>query len=526
MPRFHLAVRARRFHEEPPDPFAALLDRELTGAILTAVEPAPWDRVVRLRWRLPLRDDGATLRTVVVELLGRSANLVLLDELGAVLAYCRDLRSAFRAPAVGRRYEPPPGREAYAGLPAGPLDARSIAGRFVTPAEFLAPLCKPLALDLPVERSTERLEEILLSLKMQAWSPVVYSGRPLEAYVEGDPVGRDEIVPLALALQSPERVFGGDRVVSRYDSPSEATEVACTLLERLRDFRDRRDHLAAQVRHEVERCDVLLGKLQRELDAARRSDELRRLAEALLAGLRTARLEKDAAVVADPYDPSGALLRVPIDPARSLQENAQLLFARWKKGRRGLVTIETRIEAVRSRRDEWRGLETPAAAARTRDDLDRLKEAMGRLGVVHAAPAKTRGAAPRRKEVPARVRRFTSPDGFVILVGKSGEENDTLTFRVASPNDFWLHAAGQPGAHVVVRNPQRLKSLPEPTLRAAAQAAAFYSGARAEGKVEVHYTQRRYVHKGKGMPSGQVLLRRFRSIQVAPRPPASTLEDV
>jgi predicted ribosome quality control (RQC) complex YloA/Tae2 family protein len=519
-------LRARRFQEEAPDPFAALLDRELAGAILTAIETMPWDRVVRLRLRLPRRDDGATVRNLVVELLGRSANLLLLDEADTILAFCRDPKSAFRAPAVGHRYEPPPGREAYAGLRPGPLDGRLISEKFASPAEFLAPLCKPLALDLPVERPGERLEEILRAVGDEVWSPVVYSVRPLEAYMEGDAAGRDEIVPLALPVRSPERVFGGERLVAPQASPSEATEIACNLLERLRDFRDRRDHLAAQVRHEVERCDVLLGKLEREIDAARRSEDSRRLAESLLAGLRTARVEANEAVVPDPYDPSGALIRVPIDPAQSLQENAQLLFARWKKGRRGMVTIGKRIEAVRRRRDEWRGLETPAAAARTQADLDRLKEAMGRLGLVHAAPAKTKGATPRLKEIPARVRRFTSPDGLVILVGKSGEENDTLTFRVASPNDFWLHAAGQPGAHVVVRNPQRLKSLPEPTLRAAAQAAAFYSGARAEGKVEVHYTQRRYVHKRKGMPSGQVLLRRFRSIQVAPRPPASTLEDV
>jgi predicted ribosome quality control (RQC) complex YloA/Tae2 family protein len=124
------------------------------------------------------------------------------------------------------------------------------------------------------------------------------------------------------------------------------------------------------------------------------------------------------------------------------------------------------------------------------------------------------------------VRRYTSPDGLAILVGRSGEENDTLTFRVASPWDFWLHAAGRPGAHVVVRNPKRLKTLPERSLRVAAEIAAFHSGARQESKVEVHYTQRKHIHKKKGMPGGQVLLRRFRTIQVAPRLPVSTVQEV
>jgi predicted ribosome quality control (RQC) complex YloA/Tae2 family protein len=124
------------------------------------------------------------------------------------------------------------------------------------------------------------------------------------------------------------------------------------------------------------------------------------------------------------------------------------------------------------------------------------------------------------------VRRHTTADGFVIMVGRSGAENDTLTFKVASPEDFWLHAAGSPGAHVVVRNPARVRLLPERTLRAAAGIAAHYSGSRGEGKVEVHYTQRKHVHKRKGMPPGQVLVRKFQSIRVAPHLPEPMAEDV
>ena len=78
----------------------------------------------------------------------------------------------------------------------------------------------------------------------------------------------------------------------------------------------------------------------------------------------------------------------------------------------------------------------------------------------------------------------------------------------------------------MVRNPQRLGALPEATLRAAAEIAAYYSGARADSKVEVHYTQRKHVHKRKGMPKGQVLVRRFRTVQVAPRLPIPAAEDV
>jgi predicted ribosome quality control (RQC) complex YloA/Tae2 family protein len=536
LPRFHL-LTARRVAEEPPDRFSAWLDQELTGAVLISLEKRPWDRVIEMRYRLPLRQDGAPERRLVVELLGRSANLIVLDPEGVILGYCRDLASQFRAPAVGERYQPPPGREEFASVPAG-ADAVPIAReRFGGAAQFLSRVSPLLARDLAAagageETAGRRLAEILEAAGAAAWSPVVYSIRPLDEMSEGDDPGRDDLIVSALPLLSPARrpAGAGERasplVGTPFSSPSEAAEAGYGLLERLRDFKDLRDHHEALVRKEIERLSTLQGKLDAELSGAKGSDRFRRMGEALLAGLTTARVEKDRAIVADPYDADGEPLSVPIDPSLSLQENARLLFERYKKGKRGVATIEKRHQAVRARLGEWRALAAPAAAVRTAADLDRLREAMAGLGLVHAPRPGKGDLPPRPKEAPARVRRYTSPDGLLIMVGKSGEENDTLTFRVASPGDFWLHAADRPGAHVVVRNPKRLKTLPEKSLRVAAEIAAYHSGARQEAKVEVHYTQRKHVHKRKGMPSGQVLLRRFRSVQVAPRLPTSTIEEV
>lgn len=536
LPRCHL-VTARRVAEQPPDRFAAWLDQELAGAVLASLEKRPWDRLIEMRFRLPRRRDGAPERKLVVELLGRSANLIVLDPEGVILGYCRDLASQFRAPAVGERYQPPPGREEFASIPVGAEAVPIARETFGGAAQFLARVSPLLARDLAAagageETAGRRLGEILEAARAGAWSPVVYSIRPLEEMIEGDDPGRDDLIVSPLPLLAPPLrragVGGEDSpfVATPFPGPSEAAEAGYGLLERLRDFKDLRDHHEALVRKEIERLATLQVKLEAELSGARGSDRFRRLGEALLAGLSAARVEKDRAIVPDPYDADGEPLAVPINPALPLHENARLLFNRYKKGKRGVATIEKRLDAVRARLAQWRALQVPAAAVRTPADLDRLREAMAGLGLVHAPRPPKGGLPPRPKEAPARVRRYTSPDGLAILVGRSGEENDTLTFRVASPWDFWLHAAGRPGAHVVVRNPKRLKTLPERSLRVAAEIAAFHSGARQESKVEVHYTQRKHIHKKKGMPGGQVLLRRFRTIQVAPRLPVSTVQEV
>jgi len=111
-------------------------------------------------------------------------------------------------------------------------------------------------------------------------------------------------------------------------------------------------------------------------------------------------------------------------------------------------------------------------------------------------------------------------DGFEVLIGRGDADNDRLTFRLATPNDFWLHVAGASGSHVVVRNPSGLEELPRPVLERAAELAVWYSKARgAGGKVEVHVCRVRDVRKPRGFESGKVVLRRFDAIRVYVKPP-------
>lgn len=113
-------------------------------------------------------------------------------------------------------------------------------------------------------------------------------------------------------------------------------------------------------------------------------------------------------------------------------------------------------------------------------------------------------------------RRFVSPDGMTVLVGRTAEDNDVLTLKLASPRDFWFHVAGESGSHVVVRNPENLDRLPRETERFAAALAAGYSKAGKGGRVAVHVTRCEEVSKPRGMPAGKVLLGRFRSVMVTP----------
>jgi len=113
-------------------------------------------------------------------------------------------------------------------------------------------------------------------------------------------------------------------------------------------------------------------------------------------------------------------------------------------------------------------------------------------------------------------RRFVSPDGFVVLVGRTASDNDIVTFKLGTPQDFWLHVSGESGSHVIVRNPEGLTRLPRETLRFAAGLAAGYSKARNAGRIAVHVAFCRDVRKPRGVPPGTVTLKQFTTVHVTP----------
>ncbi|MBF6592711.1 MAG: DUF814 domain-containing protein, partial [Ktedonobacterales bacterium] len=111
--------------------------------------------------------------------------------------------------------------------------------------------------------------------------------------------------------------------------------------------------------------------------------------------------------------------------------------------------------------------------------------------------------------------RFTSSDGFTIWVGKNSQQNEHVTFDIATGSDIWLHARGVPGAHVIVKSAGR--PAPPATLHEAAALAAWYSGSRAAGSVPVDYTEQRYVRHMKDGGPGMVIYVKEKTIPATPR---------
>jgi predicted ribosome quality control (RQC) complex YloA/Tae2 family protein len=279
----------------------------------------------------------------------------------------------------------------------------------------------------------------------------------------------------------------------------------------------------------AERAEALLAILGREMQrlfraeqGARRDLELfespekyRRWGEALLAGLRHANRVGEVVMVPDPYDEARGDMAVPVKPGVSLQQAADEHFQRHRKAVRGLQQATKRAESLAARRERLEALQLIAS-------IPELEEAMRSEGLAVALEPSTRAGRAASKEQKPRlegVRLYTSSDDIRIMAGRSGKDNHRLTFKLAAPDDFWFHALGRTGAHVVARNEERLARPPKATLEEAAAVAAWFSEASGDEYVEVQWTRRKYVRKPRGAKPGTVILKKFQTIRVRPRLP-------
>ena len=69
---------------------------------------------------------------------------------------------------------------------------------------------------------------------------------------------------------------------------------------------------------------------------------------------------------------------------------------------------------------------------------------------------------------------YSTPNGFVVLIGRNNRQNAELSGKVAKSNDMWFHARGVPGAHVVLKT-QDGKDAQAVDIMCAANLAAWFS---------------------------------------------------
>ena len=196
------------------------------------------------------------------------------------------------------------------------------------------------------------------------------------------------------------------------------------------------------------------------------------------------------------YD-DNKLITIPLDKDLNPQENASAYFKKYNKLKR---TFEAATIQLKDTNDEIRSLESISGAldfSETEDDLVQIKMELVDLGYIRSA------GVDKKKKVISLPLKYLSTDGFEMYVGKNNYQNEEVTFKIASPEDWWFHAKNIPGSHVILKSAGR--EIPDRTFEEAASLAAHYSKGNGQKKVEVDYTLRKELKKPPGSAAGFVI---------------------
>ncbi len=191
------------------------------------------------------------------------------------------------------------------------------------------------------------------------------------------------------------------------------------------------------------------------------------------------------------------MVSIPLDPQLTPQENAQKYFDKYNKLKR---TYEALTELTEETKEEILHLESISTSldiAISEDDLTQIKEELVQFGYVKKKHSN------KKTKTKSKPFHYLSSDGYHMYVGKNNFQNDELTFKFATGNDWWFHAKGMPGSHVVVKT--NGDELPDRTFEEAGRLAAYYSNGRGTDKVEIDYLEKKHVKKPNGSKPGFVV---------------------
>lgn len=211
-------------------------------------------------------------------------------------------------------------------------------------------------------------------------------------------------------------------------------------------------------------------------------------------------------VVAD-WEKDGKERKIVLDPLKPASEQLKLLFKRSKKLKAGIPHTEKQLKIAEKDLALWMDREEALGHVKT---LDELLDFCAKNGLGVQPQPKPLVAAKPLPAKPYHV--FKSEAGVEIWVGKSAKDNDKLTFHYANKLDWWLHASGCSGSHVVIRLPQDTE-LDHGTLHDAAELALRHSKAKGQDSGDVSLTQVKGIVSVRGSP-GKVMISKHKNIYV------------
>jgi predicted ribosome quality control (RQC) complex YloA/Tae2 family protein len=282
-----------------------------------------------------------------------------------------------------------------------------------------------------------------------------------------------------------------------------------------------REALGRELGRYSAKVDKLMKVVEQDLRKSENADEARFKGEALLEELE--RVPEKSASFA--VEREGKTVEIALDPRYSPSDNAQRYFRRYKKLKRQAYFALERKKEVERENLFLEGLSFDLDEAENEEDLAAVRMALAQGGYEKKGGKPDKEKNPRRKGRKKKAegqtrpyRRFTSPEGWGLYVGKSALGNDFLVRQVGRDGDYWFHAQGLPGSHVLLRMPPGAASgePPDAAIRQAAVLAAHFSRGRTNLKMNVDYLPFQRIRRPRRGHPGQVIFTGQKTVVASP----------
>jgi len=208
-------------------------------------------------------------------------------------------------------------------------------------------------------------------------------------------------------------------------------------------------------------------------------------------------------------------ITIPLDEHKTGIENAKKYFDKYSKLRRTEDALGDEILRTKADIDHLTSVLQSLDMSTSEADLAQIRVELEEFGYVKRRDRinDKHGKAKQPKSDPMHFKSH----GYDLYVGKNNYQNEELAFRVAGPEDWWFHAKGVPGSHVIVKTDNSNGEVPDEVFEDAASLAAFYSKNSTNEKVEVDYTRRKNLRRVTGAAPGFVIYHTNYSMVASPK---------
>lgn len=496
VPCFYVGGSAKQTPLNAPQ-FCMTLRKHLSGGTITEIEQLPYERVVILSIKSVNDFFDDAYYKLIFEVMGRQSNIILCDGQYKVVGAVKYMPLDSARPLLSNmKYSPPPNNRASIESEEAKKaleDYDGDAARFVISnyMGFSLPSAEYLLNGIAENRFAEQFDIFVNNVKEFNKKIDGFEITPYIALHDGKPAVFFLFAPKDFAD------------VRRYDDINECLSAFYTARQNLKSIESLKKAVLSAAAAQIKKIEKKAAIQKEILLQAEQAEKYRIYGELLTANLHNIK-QGQIAVVENYYDENKPL-QIKLDERLSPSKNAQRYFEKYAKIKKAISYAEKQLKEFEEELSYLYSIVDYADAARTEEELEQIRQELSQQKTSGKDKTET-------NKKTAQVKPHISSqeiDGFTVFWGRNNTQNDYVTFKLARPDDIWLHAKAAHGPHVIIRTEG--KTPPDNVLYKAAQIAANLN--KTFG-AEVDYTYKKHVKKPPGAKPGFVTYANYKTIFV------------